>query len=70
MSQSSPWAPSSVLRGLAISSGCIALVSVVASNYLVAVLALLATGVLVVLYSNLAPTHSVRAHERSSAGAA
>ena len=52
--QPKPWAPVSVLRALAIAAGSIALVSAISAEYVVTVLALLATGVLVVLLSNLA----------------
>jgi hypothetical protein len=62
--QPDPWAPSSILRGLAIAAGCIALVSIVQTNYLVAVFALIATGVLVVLFANRAPISQISADPR------
>src|SRR5690606_4630020 len=69
ISQPNPWAPSSVLRGLAISTGCIALVSAVRTDFLVALLALVGTGVLVVLLSRLAPDSPIHAKGTARANA-
>lgn len=69
--QSSPWSSSSILQALAISAGSIVIVAVLTSNYSAAALALLASGVLVKLYADVAPKRvSPSIDARSSAGAA
>lgn len=54
-SQPHPWSPSAILRALAVSSGGIAIIAVLTANHAAAALALLATGVLIKLYSDAAP---------------
>lgn len=69
--KSGAWEPKSVLRNLAITSGAVALYSAFASDTMTTVFALLATGILIRLFTAPPPVEDRRTTDQSSsAGAA
>lgn len=64
--QSNPWEAKSILRSLAVTSGAVALYSAFASDLMITVFALLATGILVRLFTTPPHIEDRRTPEQSS----